>query len=260
MGTRPPAGTAGRLRGRTSKQSASARGESRELSWERTGRDQGQAIFASAARSRAYSVRARRWPRAQRRCGPVSGCSVARAACPSRARSRGTRKRRAQTSAETGLPGRPRMRVCLSRPNISGLPGRMAIFQNDSAIPRAVEHGRDQIVIADRGAADGDQHVGVARLCEMRGKAFAAGRGRCRGTRPRRRPLPPSPRRPDDWRRRSGPARASARARPVRLRWRARRRRGRRRTLTCAIAHGGGQRHLARPKAPAGRRATAHRR
>ena len=68
-----------------------------------------------------------------------------------------------QTSEETGLPGRPSTRACPRRPNINGLPGRMAIFQNASAMPRASSTGRDEVVIADRGAADGDDDVGVVR-------------------------------------------------------------------------------------------------
>ncbi len=43
---------------------------------------------------------------------------------------------REQMREETGLPGRPSTRERPSRPNISGLPGRMAIFQNASVMPR----------------------------------------------------------------------------------------------------------------------------
>ena len=64
------------------------------------------------------------------------------------------------------------MRVCLSRPNINGLPGRMAIFQNDKRHTLRGQHRRDQVVIADRGPADGDQQVCIARLFEMGDKAF----------------------------------------------------------------------------------------
>src|SRR3954447_8737931 len=42
----------------------------------------------------------------------------------------------AQTAEETGLPGRPRTGVVPRRPKISGLPGRMAIFQKVSDRPR----------------------------------------------------------------------------------------------------------------------------
>ena len=60
---------------------------------------------------------------------------------PDNARSRGTRNKRAQTRAETGLPGSPKIRACFSRPNISGLPGRMAIFQNASVMPCPINTG-----------------------------------------------------------------------------------------------------------------------
>ena len=63
-------------------------------------------------------------------------------------------------SAETGLPGRPRTCMLPSRPCIIGLPGRMAILQNEA--PCLVgERLLDEVVIADRGAAEGDQHVGT---------------------------------------------------------------------------------------------------
>ena len=47
----------------------------------------------------------------------------------------GCRNRIAQTSVETGLPGRPSKGVLPRRPKISGLPGRIAIFQKSSAKP-----------------------------------------------------------------------------------------------------------------------------
>ena len=50
----------------------------------------------------------------------------------------GFRNRFEQTRLATGLPGRPITRVAPSRPNISGLPGRMAIFQKSSCMPLAV--------------------------------------------------------------------------------------------------------------------------
>ena len=82
---------------------------------------------------------------------------------PSRARISGSRNRRAQMRDETGLPGRPSTRDCPRRPNISGLPGRMAIFQKASVMPRVLQDRADEIVIADRGAAAGDDDVGA--LC-----------------------------------------------------------------------------------------------
>ena len=45
------------------------------------------------------------------------------------------------TSEETGLPGSPITRAGPRRPNIKGWPGRMAIFQKDSAMPRASSTG-----------------------------------------------------------------------------------------------------------------------
>ena len=62
---------------------------------------------------------------------------AAAAGRPDRRRSAGSRNSTAQTSAETGLPGRPSTGVAPSRPQISGLPGRMAICQKSSAKPRA---------------------------------------------------------------------------------------------------------------------------
>ena len=45
---------------------------------------------------------------------------------------------------------------------ISGLPGRMAIFQKSTASPRLPSADAHQVVVADAGAADGHQHVHAA--------------------------------------------------------------------------------------------------
>ena len=58
-----------------------------------------------------------------------------RARVPSIAAIAGRRNSIAQTSVETGLPGRPSSGMSRSRPKISGLPGRIAIFQKSSANP-----------------------------------------------------------------------------------------------------------------------------
>ena len=81
----------------------------------------------------------------------------------------------AQTRLETGLPGRPSTGVGPMRPNISGLPGRMAIFQKSSVMPCCAERALDQIVIADRGAAGGDQKVGPGRAGDRRCSASRVG-------------------------------------------------------------------------------------
>jgi hypothetical protein len=73
----------------------------------------------------------------------------------------GTRKTSAQTSAETGLPGRPSI-LWLPKAKEEGLPGRMAIFQKPSSPPR-FERRSDQIEAADRGAADRDEDIGLPR-------------------------------------------------------------------------------------------------
>jgi len=48
----------------------------------------------------------------------------------------GSRNRMAQTRADTGLPGRPSTGTAPSWPNSSGFPGRMAICQKSSVMPR----------------------------------------------------------------------------------------------------------------------------
>ena len=48
-----------------------------------------------------------------------------------------------------------------SLPCISGLPGRMAIFQKSSSMPSAREApSLHEVVLADRGAAGGDEDIG----------------------------------------------------------------------------------------------------
>ena len=62
-----------------------------------------------------------------------------------------------------------------------GLPGRMATFQKSSVTP-CFESRVDEVVVADGGAADGDDDVGVGR-CELRGEVRDACRLRCRAAR-----------------------------------------------------------------------------
>ena len=146
----------------------------------------------------------------------------------------GTRNTRVHTSEDTGLPGRPSTRGWPRRPNISGLPGRMAIFQKPSAMPRASSTGRDEVVVADRGAADGDDDVGVLGLGEVGVEALArvAGDAEQAGLGARRfgerghaqviggddlagarasAPAAPARRRSRGWRRAGGGARAACR-------------------------------------------------
>ena len=89
-----------------------------------------------ARRGRACSARAGRSRAARRRGGRarVAGGSPGR---PSIRAIAGRRKRWAQTSAETGLPGRPIIGVAPRRPARSGLPGRMAMRWNSRSRPRA---------------------------------------------------------------------------------------------------------------------------
>ena len=86
---------------------------------------------------------------------------------------------------------------------------------------RVLEHGLDEIVIADRHAAGGEHHVGGAprRGAGARG-ARRGGRARCRGRRPARRPRRRGRAARSGSSRRSARACARRRARPPRRRWR----------------------------------------
>ncbi len=56
--------------------------------------------------------------------------------------STGLRNSTAQTSADTGLPGTPRTGRGPIIPNISGLPGLIAIFQKSGTNPRSAMPAR----------------------------------------------------------------------------------------------------------------------
>ena len=84
-----------------------------------------------------------------------------RSRSPSRACSIGTRNTRAQTSAETGLPGRPSTRAGQACRRAAACPAAWRSSRSRAPCPRA-QRGADQVVVADRGAADGDEDVGAA--------------------------------------------------------------------------------------------------
>ena len=50
----------------------------------------------------------------------------------------GLAKITALTKVETGFPGKPKINVFFNLPNINGLPGRIATFQNISFIPNSI--------------------------------------------------------------------------------------------------------------------------
>ena len=81
-----------------------------------------------------------------------------------------------------------------SRPCISGRPGRIATFQNDSAMPSAANALPHQIVVANRSAAGRHQNIGVKiagaphrvdRLIEVIGHDAEIGDGCAFGARQR---------------------------------------------------------------------------
>ena len=78
----------------------------------------------------------------------------------------GFRKSIAQTSVDTGLPGRPSSGVFPSLPKIRGLPGRIAIFQKSSSNSSRSKRFLNQIVFADGSAAERDDEV--CTLCIVR--------------------------------------------------------------------------------------------
>ena len=86
----------------------------------------------------------------------------------------------AQTAVETGLPGKPRTGTSPRRPNSSGLPGRIAIFQKSSSQALAAERLLDEVVVADRGAAGGDQQIEARRPRARAPPAPRRRRRRCR--------------------------------------------------------------------------------
>ena len=79
----------------------------------------------------------------------------------------------AQTSAETGLPGRPSTGTAPSLPNSSGFPGRMAICQKSSFRPRAVRPSITRSWSPTRAAAGGHQHVHAVHRVRHRGHRLA---------------------------------------------------------------------------------------
>ena len=247
------------LGGRTSRQSASARGDSRELSWERTGVTAGSAVGAARRASRACSAGAGRWPRvgtAARACTGRSSCGGLAAAGRGSA-APGTRARR--PARTPGLPGRPSTRAAPRRPNISGLPGRMAIFQNASAMPRACSTGATRSWSPTEAPPMVTMTSAPCGRGEMRLEALARVAGDAELARPRRRPLSASAATPrwleaTIW---PGPGRLPGRHQLV-----AGRQDGDARPAAHgdrAVSHGGGQRQLARRRG-GGRRRAARRR
>ena len=171
------------------------------------GRDDGAGRRRRAPRLRACSAGAGRWPPAPRRRGPGRRARRRPAARAGRGSAApGTRACRPAT--RPGLPGRPSTRAWPRRPNISGLPGRMAIFQKPSAMPRASSTGPTRSwspteappMVTMTSASCGLGEVGVEALARVAGDAEQ--------TRPRRRPPRRARRRPGGWRRRSGRGRA----------------------------------------------------
>ena len=115
-----------------------------------------------------------RWSLA-RSAAPAMACETGGGAAgrPDSRLSAGSRNRMAHTSAETGLPGRPSTGTGPSRPNNSGFPGRMAICQKSSSRPRVFSAFDDEVVVAHRCAAGGDQHVDAVHRVGHRGNRLA---------------------------------------------------------------------------------------
>ncbi len=63
------------------------------------------------------------------------------------------------SSADTGLPGRPRNRFSLARPTASGFPCRMATFQKARSMPASASARLHHVVIADAHSPYGDHGV-----------------------------------------------------------------------------------------------------
>ena len=118
------------------------------------------------------------------RAGTVGGGSPGR---PERRASAGSRNRTRRPAPRPGCragraPARRR-----AAPNISGLPGRIAIFQKSSAKPRSPSAGLHQVVVADAGAAGGDQQVGAGDRVGRGGDGGAVVARRSAGRSARRR-------------------------------------------------------------------------
>ena len=76
------------------------------------------------------------------------------------------------------MPGRPITRIAPSLPCIIGLPGRIAMRQNAMVGALRLQRPLDEVMVADRGAAHGDQDIRfeLARAAD----AFRGG-GECVG-------------------------------------------------------------------------------
>ena len=116
-----------------------------------------EAAVGAPGRSPGGNPGGGRWARARCRARPAPP------AAPDRGRA-GRRSRRARTAPRTPRP-RPDCRAgraaarSWSRPNISGLPGRIAICQKSSSSPCAPSTRAHQIALADRGAAQRHHEV-----------------------------------------------------------------------------------------------------
>ena len=137
-----------------------------------------------------------RSPPRRRRAGPARS-AAGRPAGPAGARAPASGTGAQQTSAETGLPGRPSTGAAPSGRTSAACPGRIAICQKSSVEALRLQRRLHQVVVADRGAAGGDQQV----ACRAGGDAAAAIASRVVAARWRAR----SARRP-----RRAPGRASA--------------------------------------------------
>ena len=193
------------------------------------------AVGAGRHVSRACSAGAGRWPPARGPAPPAARAAALRCGRAARQIS-GTRKMRAATRHETGLPGRPSTRWAPRRPNSIGLPGRMAIFQKSSAMPRASSAGSTRswsptdappmvtsmsasaAMAAWRSSAssvsrgDAEQARLAAGALNHRGQAVGVGRHDLAGA-GRACPARPARRRSPGWRRAARGAREARRSR-----------------------------------------------
>ena len=93
-------------------------------------------------------------------------------------------------SRPASRPGCPAARSSACRdncPNISGLPGRIAISQKSIASPSSLKHAAHQIVLADRDAAGRHQQIDARARRRRCGAARRRRRARCRPAPARRR-------------------------------------------------------------------------
>jgi hypothetical protein len=100
------------------------------------------------------------------------------------ARSIGTRKICPQTSAETGLPGRPDHRGVAEPAGHQRFSGPHGDLVESLLQPELGGHLADEVVVADRRAADGDDQVGArrpGRSAALRLSASSRAMGRSRG-------------------------------------------------------------------------------